>query len=321
MAEKQRLHPRFDPDNTETRIGLSNHIDEIAQVYQHLNELRMGRAGFYSSDPDGPIRILLDDSTSGMLYMKSNGEWKCVTPITVGDSDPNLDEIQNYHLHYYPTANELRFYRKSGDTITWTTLYPKSTTANVDAMPTPKSGGILDESWVARYNPIPLSEHNTEQNKIRFTKGDRGYLELSGNDNPVYIIVNEDLPQLFDIYVEYYDSAEGTGCWLAPNMQAMSVTRSGFYADQTPTRGHYSSGTDRIWFGAETQGIAVCHFQVYQINSLWISATTYMAGRTGTTTVRNRVLGHAKASASVVYLGSFQGGTNLKGRVVIERVW
>jgi len=312
VAEFQRKHPVIDPNSAQTKDVIHNHIEEIEQIYENLNTLRKAGNSILSDDPDGSLEIMQD---SGMLYLKCGGAWKCVTPTTTGDADPNLNEIQNYHLHYYPTANKLRFYVKDGDAITWTELYPTSVSANVDAIPIADSHDNLDKSWVARFNPIPLSQHNTEASKITLCKGDRAYLNLNGNKNDIYISVNTGEPQLFDMYIEWYDSDEGTGCYLVPATLDYA-TIAGFYATQGETRGYSHGTTDRIVFGYRAQGIAIANIS---FDPRFMDTLTATA-RTDTTKVYNYFLAQHRYR-NFVYFGSIQGGSNMKGRALIERVW
>ncbi len=306
-----RKHAVIDPDNTQTKDAISNHIEEIAQIYEYINTLRHGYTDWDA--PDGAILIDKEDSQA-RLYVKLNGTWKTVTPVTVGDSDPNLNEIQNYHLHYYPTENKLKFYVRDGDAITWTELYPTSVTANVDAIPVADSHDKLDKSWIARFNPIPLSEHNTENNKITLTRGDRAYLNLNGGNNPFYININTGQEQLFNVYVEWYDSADGSGCYLVPATSDY-FRMSGWKAQQgQSSRTHYSGTTDRIWFGSAARGVAMAHITF----TPWCFAIVVSGGYGGN--IRNQLMAFNRYK-NFVYFGSIQGGNNMKGRVLIERVW
>lgn len=311
MGSFTRKHSRFNPNITQTNEAISNHIEEIEQIYEKLNELRNGKNHIINDDPNGTIYI---QPEHGMLYIKSDGAWKCITPTTIGDSDPNLNEIQNYHLHYYPTANKLRFYVKNQDTITWTELYPTSITASTDAIPVANNNNKLDKSWIARFNPIPLSQHQTEANKITLCKGDRAYLNLDGNVNDVYINIDIGEKQLFNIYAEWYDSVDGTGCYLVP-FSSDYFRFSGFKSQQDQSsRTYYTNTTDRIWLGSGAKGVAVAHLTF----TPWCFGIIYSSNYG--TKIKNQLMAFNRYK-NFTYLGSFQGGSNLKGRILIERVW
>lgn len=311
MANFTRKYPAFDPNTTQTNDAISNHIEEIAQIYEHLNGLRKANL---TDGPEGSI-IIHRETDDGRLEININGTFKTITPMTSGVSPPSVSEIQEYHLHYFPDSKILSFYKKTGKNYEWIDLYPKSETASVSAIPIANSNNQLDTSWCSRYNPIPLSQHQTEENKIILCKGDRAYLDLNGNDNPIYIKLDTGERQLFNIFIEWYNSTDSDGCYLVPNSTGNSK-QSGWQADKNQSRYPITGTTDKIYFGSGARGIAMANITF----ALYCYSIICSVSANSSNEPFNLFIAH-NGYENLIYFGSIKGGSNLKGRVLIEKVW